>query len=422
MGESHRSKTLLTRRAALARLGLIAGTAYCAPLMLPLSSARASSGSFSTSGPRRVVRPEIVVSAPSAADIDRIAALGYRVVARGRLDLLNAELARLRLPSGMTVDRARQQILKVVPAAIFDVNHIYRPGELSCGADTCAAFEMIGWKSAAHACPAGTTVGIIDTAVNAKHPALNGVEIESVASLSAGRRPASASHGTAIAILIAGRRDARTPGLLDGVRLIAASAFHRDERGQDAADAFDIARAIDMLVQKKPGVINMSFAGPANDVLKNVVDAARARDIILVAAAGNAGPRSAPLYPAAYESVVAVTAVDRESRVYRQANAGAHIDFAAPGVRLWTAAGMSGGRYRSGTSYAAPFVAAALAVARVREPRKSAQELIAAMAERAVDLGAPGRDATFGWGLVRSDGECGGQGAGPFFPAGPARG
>jgi len=415
----------VTRRQMLLRLGLAAGTAYSAPVLLGLCGARASTpsgSSLSDARPVRRARPEIVVSAPSASDIDRIAAQGYSVIARSRLGLLDAELARLRLPAGMTVQRARAQIRQIVPAALFDLNHIYRPGELSCGADSCAAFDMIGWKMAAHSCPAGTTVGMIDTAVNLKHPALRGVNVEMIQSVTAGRRVASSAHGTAIAVLIAGRRDAITPGLLHGVRLIAASAFHRDARGRDAADAFDLARAVDALAVRDAGVINMSFAGPANEVLQRVVEAARARDIILVAAAGNAGSRSEPLYPAAYDGVVAVTAVDRYSRVYRQANAGAHVDFAAPGVRLWTAGSGTSGQFRSGTSYAAPFVSAAFATARARDPKKNVAELIEAMAGRAADLGPPGRDATYGWGLVRADADCRGEGAGLVRPAGSGRG
>ena len=415
-------RNALTRRQMLLRLGIAAGTAYTVPVLLRLSEARASSLSFSSSRPRRRARPEIVVTAPSAGDIDRIAAQGYTLLSRGRLDLINAQMARFRLPAGVTIERARGHIIQLVPSAGFDLNHIYRPGELACGGDTCAAFEMIGWKTAAHACPAGTTVGLVDTPVNIRHAALQGVAIEIVPAIADGRRPASNAHGTAIAVLIAGRRDARTPGLLTGARVIAAEAFHRDARGQDAADAFDIARAIDLLVGKKAGVINLSFAGPANEILQRVVDAARERDVILVAAAGNAGPKAAPLYPAAYESVVAVTAIDRDSRVYRQANSGAYIDFAAPGVRLWTAAASSGGRFRSGTSYAVPFVSAAFATARARMPDKKAADLIAAMAEQAVDLGAPGRDSMFGWGLVRADGDCAAGGAELFVPATGPRG
>lgn len=404
-----------TRRAVLARLGLAAGLAYAAPVLASLSSARASSVSFSGRPRRRPrpqarprVRPEIVVSAPSAADIDRIAAEGYVLLSRDGIDLLGSQLARFRLPANVTVDQARAQVLQLVPAALFDTNAVYRPGALDCGEEGCAAFEMIGWRPELPACPAGTVIGMVDTSVNREHAALAGVDIEVVSSIAEGRRPASAVHGTGIAVLIAGRTDARTPGLLQGVRLVAFEAFHRDASGQDVADAFDIARAIDKLVGRGARVVNMSFTGPDNAVLAEVVRRALERDVIIVAAAGNQGPSAAPLYPAAYEGVVAVTAVDRDGNVYRQANAGEHIDFAAPGVRLWTAASVSGGRFRSGTSYAAPFVTAAFAVARARKPEARAADLVDEMARASRDLGRDGRDPTFGWGLVQSPGDCGG--------------
>jgi subtilisin family serine protease len=98
--------------------------------------------------------------------------------------------------------------------------------------------------------------------------------------------------------------------------------------------------------------------------------------------------------------------VDGERQVYRRAVNGPHIDFAGPGVQLWTAASVSGGRFRSGTSYAAPFVSAALAVARAREPETPSAQLVSALAAQAADLGAPGRDEVFGWGLVQTDGIC----------------
>jgi subtilisin family serine protease len=114
--------------------------------------------------------------------------------------------------------------------------------------------------------------------------------------------------------------------------------------------------------------------------------------------------------------VVAVTAVDVRKRVFRQANQGDHIDFAAPGVRIWTAASISGGRFRSGTSYAAPFVSAMLAVARTQHPDDDVPQLVEKLADGAIDLGEPGRDATFGWGLIQAPAACDTP-AEEFFPA-----
>lgn len=417
----------VSRRRMLQRLGLAAGVVYAAPVLTGLSAGRASSLKFTSFSslrrvrrrrPRRPApRPEIVVTAPDPAAIDLIAAQGYGLLSRDRLELTGTDIARFALPANRTLDQARAEILQLAPAALVDPNHVYRPSELACDADGCVAFDMIGWSPAPLSCPAGATVGMIDTGVNTDHEALSGVEIEHVAVAGPERRPSGRTHGTAIAVLIAGRADSRTPGLLPGARLVAVDAFHADAGGQDAADAFDVARALDRLAASAAKVVNLSFAGPANLVLERVVQAMLGRDIALVAAAGNAGPNADPLFPAAYEGVVAVTAVDRRMRAYRQAAAGEHIDFAAPGVRLWTAASVRGGRFRSGTSYAAPFVSAALAALRTADPAATGPQAVERLAADAADLGPAGRDGTFGWGLVQAPEACADP-AGTLLPAG----
>lgn len=432
----------MSRRQMLLKLGLAATVTYAAPVLLGLGGAHASSGGSGGSGgrggggqgsrgfssPRRrprqqrarrpAPRPEIVVAAPSAADIDVIAAQGYALLARDRLDLIGADIARFGLPANRTLEQARAEILQLVPAALFDPNHVYRTSELACGAEGCAAFEMTGWMS--QSCPAGATIGMIDTSVNVAHEALAGVDVELVPVIGAERRASSRVHGTAVAVLLAGRADSRTPGLLAGARLVAAEAFHADAAGRDAADAFDVARALDRLAASEAKVVNLSFAGPANLVLERVVRAVLGRDIVLVAAAGNSGPRAEPLYPAAYDGVIAVTAVDRRLRAWRQATSGGHIDFAAPGVRLWTAASVRGGRFRSGTSYAAPFVTAAIAAARAADPHASGAQAVERLAAGAADLGPAGRDDTFGWGLVQAPEACAEDG-GMLLPASGGR-
>jgi len=129
--------------------------------------------------------------------------------------------------------------------------------------------------------------------------------------------------------------------------------------------------------------------------------------VLLVAAAGNGGPGAPAAFPAAYPGVIAVTAVDAENRLFRRAQRGPHVELAAPGVDVWTAASVSGLRQKTGTSFAVPFVTAALAQARADAPGLSAHDVRRTLGVRARDLGEPGQDPLFGQGLLSARGLCG---------------
>jgi hypothetical protein len=348
-----------------------------------------------------VVQDEIVVVQVSSADVDRLAADGFAAIARAPLSSFGGEIARLTAPGGLDIAAARERIRLIAPAAIVDENHLYRPVEMRCRNDDCPAFEMIGWAVPPGTCSLEPTIGMIDTLVNTEHEALREQAIEVVTVLAEGDRTSAAVHGTAIAALLVGDETSRTPGLLPNASLVAVEAFHRDGSG-DAADVFKVVRGLDALDERGVRVVNLSFAGPPNAVLEQAVRQAGKGEAILVAAAGNTGPAAAPAYPGAYPGVIAVTAVDRNRRVYRQAGRGDHIAFAAPGVQIWTAASISGGRFRSGTSYAVPFVSATIAALLARDAGKTPADILDALAGQSDDLGEVGRDPVFGWGLVKA--------------------
>ncbi len=145
-------------------------------------------------------------------------------------------------------------------------------------------------------------------------------------------------------------------------------------------------------------VINISLAGPPNRLLEAALQRASESDVTILAAAGNGGPVAAPMYPAAYKTVVAVTAVDAKGQVFRLANRGDYLDIAAPGVGVRHAKSGGGFASSSGTSFAVPFAATAVARLRQLQPGDNALELLCRTAE---DLGPPGRDSIYGFGLLR---------------------
>jgi hypothetical protein len=179
--------------------------------------------------------------------------------------------------------------------------------------------------------------------------------------------------------------------------LFHAGIFQKGKRGPVASSA-DFLRAVDWLVRSDVTVINASVTSPTeNAVVLYAMSMLSHQDVVLVAAAGNRGPKGPPAYPAAIESAFAVTAVSPDGDAYRYANIGDYIDIAAPGIDLPT----TSRQITSGTSLAAPFVTAAVA-RMVQMCGVTAAEAEKRLQANARDLGAPGRDSSFGWGMLHT--------------------
>jgi subtilisin family serine protease len=120
--------------------------------------------------------------------------------------------------------------------------------------------------------------------------------------------------------------------------------------------------------------------------------------MILVAASGNAGPKSPPLYPAANPDVIAVSATDAHDKLFPASNRGSHIAVSAPGVDIFLPA--PGGKYQmsSGTSFSAAYISGLAALVMERDPKVKPEEVRAILVKTARDLGLPGRDDLFGAG------------------------
>ncbi len=349
---------------------------------------------------------EIVAIGLDAASIAGLEQEGYVVDSRTGIALTGSEMVRLIVPRGVSLDAARQAVAARNASASVDFNHFYQPQSLASPpcADCRLMRDMVGWPATGDqrtgTCPALPRIGLVDTAINAGHPAFADGRLQVLRLDDEERQKSGEQHGTAVAALLVGGAGSRVPGLLPASELVAVDAFQRFRKTADIANVFDLVRALDLLLQRDIRVINLSLSGPPNLLLEKAVQAAIEKDAILVAAAGNKGPNAEPVYPAAYPGVIAVTAVDSARKPYRRAVRGEHIDIAAPGVGVWTAASVSGVRQKSGTSFAAPFVTAAAAVLLAARPDLTLPELEAELAKSAEDIGTPGKDAIYGWGLL----------------------
>jgi len=352
----------------------------------------------------RAPQRDLILIDPPQAALTRARAQGFRIVETVEARAIGITVVRLTPPRGWTLDRARRTLNTIAPNAA-DVNHLYRPLQgADCARGACLPHRQINWPADTRACGLNRKLGIVDTAVEPTHPALRHARIATRAFTQSPARPDG--HGTAIAALLVGAPNTEYAGLMPRAELLAANPFARHRQGA-MADAVAVVRALDWLAENGVRIIGLSFGGPPNVALQRASANLRAKGVILIAAAGNNGPKAAPVYPAAYDTVIAVTAVDARGQAYARANRGTYIDYAAPGVALWTADTNNAGRTRSGTSLAVPFVAAVMAEHMAQIQRTAVRDPRQPQHIRTIDLGPRGRDDLYGHGLVMHQGFCG---------------
>ena len=229
-------------------------------------------------------------------------------------------------------------------------------------------------------------VAVIDSQIDAKHPDLDGAIAKSLDELGGAENPPQ--HGTAIAGAIAAH--GKLLGIAPGVQLLAARAFD-DTPGKSKGTSFAIYKSLQAAADGGARVVNMSFVGPADPALHRMLAAAYAKDMVLIAAAGNAGPDAAPFYPAADPDVIAVTASDSHDGLFKMANRGAYIAVAAPGVDILALAPGDAYQITTGTSVAAAHVSGIAALLLELKPSlkpKDIRTIIMTTAKPNADLGA----------------------------------
>jgi subtilisin family serine protease len=250
---------------------------------------------------------------------------------------------------------------------------------------------------------------MIDSSVEANLPTLLSQKLHQQSFVASGEASPDTRHGTAIASLLIGQGGGAShphwQGLLPSADLYAAGVFQR-WGARSMASAVAIAEALDWMAANHVSVINISLSGEPNLLMAAAVRHAATRGGVMVAAAGNGGPTAPPAYPGAYRDVIAVTAVDQNGTVFRDANHGDYIDFAAPGVRIWAPGGGSFGQYLTGTSFAAPYVTAAAALAVADASAAEPVVLRQQLAAHTLHLGSAGKNPIYGYGLLKATSSC----------------
>lgn len=320
--------------------------------------------------------------------------LPLEIVEQTLLLELEMTLVRFRVPPKLDSLEALTKLLPDNMAKRLDRNHVYSPQAQTTSANIPVAVQS------ETVCHRPVKIGMIDTAIQLEHPAfsasVNNHKIITKNFLEE-TLPEPEAHGTAVAGLLVGKGDELIPFTPDA-SLYAASVFYSRNDYAQGATMMSLVRALNWLMMEKVSVINMSLTGPDNQILAKAIDKTLSQGIAVVAAVGNEGPAVAVMYPAAYPGVIAATAVDSNHKIYRWANRGYQVYFAAPGVSVLTA--RSDGEYghESGTSMAAPVISAYVACELVNN--NSLKDALVGLQTRALDLGEPGRDPVFGFGLL----------------------
>jgi type VII secretion-associated serine protease mycosin len=208
----------------------------------------------------------------------------------------------------------------------------------------------------------------------------------------------ASGHGTHVAGIIASAANNGIggSGVAPNAQLLPIKVL--DQAGQ--GDARDVAAGVRYAADNGAKVINLSLGGATeSSSLTQAITYANDKGALVVAAAGNGGANDKPKWPASLDLTLAVTAVDQSNGATSFDQRGEYIDIAAPGTGIVsTVKGDYGSS--SGTSMAAGFVAGAAALLFAAEPRVTNTQVRDILLRTATDIGEPGRDLTFGVGLI----------------------
>ena len=351
----------------------------------------------------RLVRDEVLLQFEpgiSQRALTRIASqLQIEQLETQSFTLTGRTLQRWRITGNLSVASTLRAAVGYPGIAAAQPNFLYelQQAQAATPSDAAAAQYVVSKLrlTEAHRISSGddVLVAVIDSKIDSSHVDLAGVIVDEYDAI--GTPGPAHSHGTAMAGAIAAH--SKLIGVAPKVKLLAVRAF---SGGRDSAQAttFNIMKGLDWAASKNARIVNMSFAGPGDAMMRDMLGKANARGIVLIAAVGNAGPSSPPLFPAANAHVIGITATDAEDRLLPQANRGTQVAVAAPGVEILAAAPEGGYQVTSGTSVAAAHASGVAALLLARDGRLTPAQVRNAMIRSAHPISGSRRD--FGAGVI----------------------
>jgi subtilisin family serine protease len=355
-------------------------------------------------GETRFLKTEVILDIPAnvpEAALDRIAARHTMT----RMDtqtfrLTGRTLHRWRLDGGGTVEAMIRGMNGEPQVAGAQPNYIYALAQQEpapVNGDQYAPEKLKLTQAHQLATGEKVSVAVIDSGVDIAHPDFADAIADQFDAAADDAPPHP--HGTGMAGAIAAHRTML--GTAPRVRLLVVRAFAA-KAGDGEGTTFNIIKGLDWAVAKGARVVNMSFAGPPDPRLRDALARTARKGVVLIAAAGNAGPRSPPLYPAADTNVIAVTATDIDDGLFAGANRGSHIAVAAPGVDVLVPGPNGTYQLTTGTSVAAAEVSGVAALLIERNPKLTPADVRRILMRTAKAIAPKVREKDFGAGLVNA--------------------
>jgi subtilisin family serine protease len=328
-------------------------------------------------------------------------ALGLEIIATENVGMLGRTVYRFRITSGRSVREiiplleANKFAVQAQPVYVFQLTQSPAGNAMPPQGDSAQYIVPKLRLPEVHLLATGkdVLVAVVDSAIDVNHPDLAGVIADKFDSAGGEEKPHP--HGTGMAGAIVAHK--RLLGIAPNARLLAIQAFGVNSGGAQGT-SLAIVKGLNWAVEKGARIINMSFAGPKDPILDQAIKAMRAKGIVLIAAAGNAGPKSPPLFPGADPNVIAVSATDADDQVYEKANRGKYVAIAAPGVDILVPAPDGNYQLTTGTSVAAAHVSGVAALLLERNPSLTPDEVRKILTSTATKLKARPEDV--GAGLI----------------------
>ncbi|MEQ1653367.1 MAG: S8 family serine peptidase, partial [Hyphomicrobium sp.] len=298
-------------------------------------------------------------------------------------NLLGTRVVRFRIPDTRSVADVVQQLSTDARVQLAQPNYVFTAN--GAAAKPLPVPQYAPQKlhlGEAHKVALGRKIkiAVIDTAIDAAHPAFGGAITATFDALGETKGEAEL-HGTSIAGIVGAR--AELTGVAPEANILAVRAFAKGTNSSAQSHTLAILKGLDWAALNGARVVNMSFAGPNDPLLGQAIAAAVKQGIVVIAAAGNGGPGAAPAYPGAFPNVIAVTAIDDRDTIYKNANRGTYVAVAAPGVDI-VSAGLNGGyELSSGTSMAAAHVSGVAALMLDKNPKLTPKDIRDALSKSA---------------------------------------